>query len=168
MTEKSLEPTGGGPAHRWVEAGVALFMVLLGVIVIIGSAQVGIGWGPEGPRSGFFPFYLGVLIIGASVANFARAFLEMDREQLFADWGQLAQVVSVVIPTTVYVLAVPWIGIYLASALLIAVFMKWFGRYGTGLTLALALGVPAIAYVLFEKWFLVPLPKGPIEDLLGL
>ena len=75
---------------------------------------------------------------------------------------------SVVIPTTVYVLVVPWIGIYVASALLIAVFMKWFGRYGWGLTLTIALGVSVITYVMFEKWFLVPLPKGPIEDLLGL
>ena len=75
---------------------------------------------------------------------------------------------SVVIPTTVYVLAVPWIGIYVASMLLLAVFMKWLGRYGWGLTLAIAVGVPVIFYVMFEKWFLVPLPKGPLEDLLGL
>jgi hypothetical protein len=46
--------------------------------------------------------------------------------------------------------------------------MKWLGRYGWGLVAALAIGVPAVAYVMFEKWFLVPLPKGPIEDLLGL
>ena len=169
MTDKSLEPaTGSGPSHRWVEAGVAVFLGLLGAIVIVGSLQVGIGWGPEGPKSGFFPFYLGVVIVAASAANLARVLIEGDREQLFADWGQLAQVMSVVIPTTVYVLAVPWIGIYVASMLLIVVFMKWLGRYGWGLTLAIAVGVPAIVYVIFEKWFLIPLPKGPLEDLLGL
>ena len=168
MTERSLEPVSGGPSHRWVEAGVAVLMALLGVIIIIGSMQVGIGWGPEGPKSGFFPFYLGVIIIGASAANLARAFIDGDPDQLFADWGQLTQVMSVVIPTTVYVLAVPWLGLYLASMLLIGVFMKWLGRYDWSLTLAIAIGVPAIAYVIFEKWFLIPLPKGPIEDLLGL
>ena len=46
--------------------------------------------------------------------------------------------------------------------------MKWLGRYGWALTLAVAIGVPVLAYLMFEKWFLVPLPKGPIEDLLGL
>jgi hypothetical protein len=46
--------------------------------------------------------------------------------------------------------------------------MKWFGRYGWALTLGIAVGIPAITYLLFEKWFLIPLPKGPIEDLLGL
>jgi hypothetical protein len=161
-------PQARGPLHRWVETGVALFMVLFGVIVIVGSLQVGIGWGPEGPKAGFFPFYLGVFIIGASVANAARALLEIDRDMLFADWDQLGQVVSVVIPTTIYVFIIPWIGIYLASSLLIAAFMKWFGRYGWALTLAIAVIVPVITYLMFEKWFLVPLPKGPIEDLLGL
>ena len=167
MTERS-EPASGGPTQRWVEGGVAVLMAVLGVIIIIGSMQVGIGWGPEGPKSGFFPFYLGVTIIGASAANLVRAFIDYDPDQLFADWGQLTQVMAVVIPTTVYVLSVPWLGLYLASMLLIGVFMKWLGRYGWGLTLAIAIGVPAVAYVIFEKWFLIPLPKGPIEDLLGL
>ena len=158
----------GGPSQRWVEAGVAVLMALFGFIVIAGSLQVGIGWGPEGPKSGFFPFYLGIVIVGASAVNLMRALVEIERDRLFADWDQLGQVISVVIPTTIYVLAVPWIGIYVASALLIALFMKWFGRYGWGLTLGIAVAIPAITYLLFEKWFLIPLPKGPIEDLLGL
>ena len=168
MTDTTSRTSGRGPAHRWVEAGVAVAMVLFGFIVIAGSFQVGIGWGPEGPKSGFFPFYLGVIIIGASVVNLFRAVVEIEPDRLFADWDQLGQVVSVIIPSTVYVLVVPWIGIYVASMLLIALFMKWFGRYGWGLTLGVAVGIPAITYLLFEKWFLIPLPKGPIEDLLGL
>ena|SRR5690349_5451033 len=161
-------PQARGPRHRLVEIGVALFMALFGAIVIAGSMHVGIGWGPEGPKSGFFPFYLGVVIVAASVANMARAYAESEPDAVFADWDQLRQVVSVVIPTAVYVLIIPWLGIYLASFLLIAVFMKWLGRYGWGLTLAIAVAVPVITYLMFEKWFLVPLPKGPIEDLLGL
>jgi putative tricarboxylic transport membrane protein len=159
---------GAGPRQRSVEAGVAIAMMLFGIVVILGSLQVGIGWGPEGPKSGFFPFYLGALILAASAANLARVLVEGDPQAVFADWSQLYQVVSVVIPTTAYVFAVPWLGIYLSSMLLIALFMKWFGRYGWGLTLAIAFGIPAVTYVLFEKWFLIPLPKGPIEDLLGL
>ena len=168
MADTTSQAGGRGPSHRWVEAGVAVLMALFGFVVIAGSMQVGIGWGAEGPKSGFFPFYLGVVIVAASAVNLARAVVEIDRERLFADWEQLVQVISVVIPTTVYVLIVPWIGIYVASALLIALFMKWFGRYGWSLTLAIAVAVPAITYLLFEKWFLIPLPKGPIEDLLGL
>jgi hypothetical protein len=32
---------------------------------------------------------------------------------------------------------------------------------------AVAVGVPVVTFVIFEKWFLVPLPKGPIEEYLG-
>jgi putative tricarboxylic transport membrane protein len=168
MTDSTSEARPGGPKHRWVEVGVALATALFGVIVIWGSLQVGIGWGAEGPKAGFFPFYLGVMIIGASTANLIRAAADVDRDRLFADWDQLAQVVSVVIPTAVYVLIIPWIGIYVASALMIGVFMKWFGRYGWSLAVAIAFAIPMVAYMLFEKWFQIPLPKGPIEDLLGL
>jgi hypothetical protein len=77
-------------------------------------------------------------------------------------------VVSVVIPTTIYVFAVPWTGIYLSSLILIAVFMRWLGRYGIAMCATVSIGVTVATFLMFEKWFLVPLPKGPIEDWLGL
>jgi hypothetical protein len=46
--------------------------------------------------------------------------------------------------------------------------MKWLGRYDWGRTVALSIAVPLITYFMFERWFLVPLPKGPIEEWLGL
>ena len=82
--------------------------------------------------------------------------------------GAITSVVSVVIPTTIYVFAVPWTGIYLASLILIAVFMKWLGRYNIAMCAAVAVSVTVATYLMFEKWFLVPLPKGPIEDFFGL
>jgi hypothetical protein len=57
---------------------------------------------------------------------------------------------------------------YLSSGLLIGVFMKWIGRYNWLLVLAVSIGVPVVTFIMFERWFLVPLPKGPIEDWLGL
>ena len=74
---------------------------------------------------------------------------------------------SVVVPTAIYVAAIPWIGIYVASAVLIGAFMRWFGRYGWLLVLAVSIGMPLVTFVVFERWFLVPLPKGPIEEYLG-
>ena len=158
---------GDGPSHRWTEISVGAIIALLGLITIIGSLKVGIGWGAEGPKSGFFPFYLGVTIILASVLNLVAAATESS-QKVFADWSQLVSVVSVVIPTTIYVFAVPWTGIYLASLILIAVFMKWLGRYSIAMCAAVSVGVVVATYLMFEKWFLVPLPKGPIEDWLGL
>jgi hypothetical protein len=160
-------PGGTGPSHRGVELGVAIATALFGAIVIVGSLQVGIGWGAEGPKSGFFPFYIGLMIVIASVVNLFQAFVTRTGG-VFADWAQLWQVLSVVIPSIIYVVAIPWIGIYVASVLLIAAFMIKIGRYGALFSSALALAIMIATYLIFEKWFLVPLPKGPIEDILGL
>ena len=70
-------------------------------------------------------------------------------------------------PTAIYVATIPFIGIYITSAVLIGFFMRWLGRYGWGLVLAISIAIPVITFVVFERWFLVPLPKGPIEEYLG-
>lgn len=168
MTEHSQTSGKDGPTHWSVEVSVALTTMAFGALIIYGSLQVGIGWGIEGPRAGFFPFYVSLMIVGASVINLARIIVGGRSGKLFATWGQLRQVLSVVIPTTVYVAAIPFIGIYVSSMILIAVFMKWLGKYSWGLALLVAIGTPLVFYVLFEKWFLISLPKGPIEDLLNL
>lgn len=168
MTDNSDEAgPPGGPRQRRVEMAVAGIVAALGIVTIVGSLKVGIGWGAEGPQSGFFPFWIGLILVLASVVNFARA-RRSAGGGLFAEWGQIRQVLKVVWPTALYVAAIPWLGIYVASALLIAGFMRWIGRYGWLLTLAISIGLPALAYVTFERWFLVPLPKGPLEELLGL
>jgi ABC-type protease/lipase transport system fused ATPase/permease subunit len=153
-----------GPAQRSVEVGVTIAIALFGLIIIVGSLDVGIGWGAEGPKSGFFPFYLGVIIIAASAVNLVEA-ARKSGEKTFADWSQLRKVLAITIPTTIYVAVIPWTGVYVSSLLLIAVFMMWLGPlYAVALAAIIMLAI----YLTFEKWFLVPLPKGPIEDFFGL
>jgi len=167
MSDPSQAPGSLGPRQRLVETVVALAIGALGVVAMIGSLQVGIGWGLEGPKSGFFPFWIGAIVVLASAVNVVRA-LAIPRDRLFAEWSQLAQVRKVVIPMAIYVAAVPWLGIYVSSALLIAGFMRWLGRYGWLVTVIVSVALPVLIYVTFENWFLVPLPKGPLEDWLGL
>ena len=156
-----------GPSHRIVELGVAGLMIAFALAVIAGSMRVGFRWAFDGPQPGFFPFYVGLFILGSSIANFVQAWMERSNGRLFAEWGQLGTVMSVVVPAAVYVALVPWLGIYASSALLIGLFMKWLGRYGWGMVLLIGIGVPVATFIVFERWFLVPLPKGPIEGLLG-
>jgi hypothetical protein len=167
MSTPPDESPSAGPRQHLVEMGVAAFFILLGVIAVIGSLRVGTGWGAEGPKSGFFPFWIGLIVIGTGAYNLGRAYTHGSRK-VFASWHQIAQVLKVVLPLTIYVGAVPWLGIYVASALLIAGFMRWIGRYGWLLTAAISIGLPIVVYVTFEIWFLVPLPKGPLEEMLGL
>ena len=159
--------SNAGPTHRMVEAGVTLLIALFGVIVIAGSLKAGINWGAEGPRAGFFPFYIGIFIVVSSAINLWNGLREGD-DGLFAEWGQLRQVMSVVVPTAIYVGAMPFTGLYVASAGFIAWLMRWLGKYPWVTVLAVAIGMPIVTYFFFERWFLVPLPKGPIEEWLGL
>jgi hypothetical protein len=157
-----------GPGHRSVELATAALMAVFALIVIGGSMQVGFRWASDGPQAGFFPFYIGLFILGASIVNFWHSWSDIPRERTFASWSQLVQVLSVVVPSVIYVVLVAWIGMYVASMLLIGVFMKWLGRYGWAMVLPIAIGVPVITFIVFERWFLVPLPKGPVEEWLGL
>ena len=166
MNGAAGEAGGKGPSHQLVEMGVAAFTGLMAAVTIGGSLWVGIGWGVEGPRAGFFPFYVGLALAAASLFNFAAA-IPIARGKIFAEWTQLRHVVSVFVPTAVYVGLIPFVGIYVSSALLIGAFMKWLGHYSWLSTVLVAVGVPLLIFFLFEEWFLVPLPKGPVEALFG-
>ena len=159
--------SNAGPTHRMVEAGVTLLIAVFGVIVIAGSMKAGVNWGAEGPRAGFFPFYIGIFIVASSAINLWNGLRE-DNDGLFAEWGQLRQVLSVVIPTAIYVGSIPFTGLYVASIVFIAWFMRWLGKYPWLTVLAISLGMPIVTYFIFERWFMVPLPKGPVEEWLGL
>lgn len=158
-----------GPGQRGPEAGVALFLVLLGALVIMDSLRVGIGWADDGPRSGYFPFYIGLLLIASAGWVLLRQLWRWKApDKLFAEREQLSGVFAVLVPMLVYAALIAGIGIYVSSALLIGYFMRRHGRYGWAATLAVAIGVPLFFWAVFERWFLVLLPKGPLEHLLGL
>ena len=122
-------------------------MALFAAIVIVGSLQVGIGWGAEGPRAGFFPFYISLIILISSAINLVRRRAAKARGALFADWGQLRQVLAVVVPTAIYVSRSSRASASTCRpALLIGVFMRWLGRYRWVTVLAIAIGVPLVTY----------------------
>jgi putative tricarboxylic transport membrane protein len=154
---------------RWPEVAVAVFLLAIAGLVIKDSLRIGIGWSDDGPKSGYFPFYIGLALALSSGFVLIKQLIAWRRtEEAFAERSQLAQVVSVLVPMVIYVALIAWLGIYLASFILIAYFMKKHGGYRWVLTLAVALGVPLAFFLVFEKWFLVLLPKGPIERMLGM
>lgn len=168
MSTKSLDEKKRDVGTRWPELAVALLLMAVAVLVITDSIRVGTGWADDGPRSGYFPFYIGCLLLGASGWVFLGQLWRWRREDpAFAERAQVALVMSVFVPMVAYVGAIYLIGIYVASALLIGYFMRRYGAYGWGPTVAVGAGVPLVFFLIFERWFLVPLAKGPIERLLG-
>jgi hypothetical protein len=150
---------------------VAALFFIFGAVVIVDSVRLGFGWQEvHGPRPGYFPFYIGLLICIASVVNFARALLLLkgERNKTFVQVGQLGLVLTVLIPTALFAALVTWIGIYASAVLFIGFFMSWLGKYAWWKVIPVSIGTVIVFYLVFEIWFKVPLPKGPIESLLGL
>jgi len=152
---------------RWPEVAVAVLLQLIAVLVIIDSRRVGIDWADDGPRAGYFPFYVGLLLFAAATWILIKALRSWKQTEQFAERGQIALVIAMFVPMVLYVFAIQFLGIYLASIGLIAYFMRRHGKYSLPLTAAVSLGVPLLLFLVFERWFLVPLPKGPIEQWLG-
>ena len=172
-------PAGGGDAadgpqvpaltQRWPELAVAGGLMLLAAIDIVDSVRVGTGWAEDGPKAGYFPFYIGLILFGASGWVFFRTLAKW--KQLggsFFTRQEFGGVWAVLWPSVVYVALMPWSGLYVASALLIGFFMRRHGRYGWLATVSVSIGVTIVFYLVFERWFLVPLPKGPLEAAMNL
>jgi hypothetical protein len=151
---------------RAADLTTALVLMLVGGVVLYDALRLGIGWGTDGPRSGFFPFWLALIMVACCGAIAVRA-LGRDRTQSFATTSQLGSVGRVLAPAVGLVVAMQWLGLYVASALYIAVYMRWIGGHRWVTVTALALGIPLVTFLVFEKWFLVPMPKGPLEAWLG-
>jgi putative tricarboxylic transport membrane protein len=154
---------------RGPELLVAGVLLLLAVLVISDSLRVGIGWAPDGPRAGYFPFYIGLGLAGTAVALLASQLLRWRQDQrVFAENSQLASVWMVFWPMVAYVGLITLLGIYASSVLLILYFMRRHGRFGWLASVLTSLIVMACIFGVFELWFMVPLPKGPLEALVGL
>lgn len=156
----------GPVTTRTMELVTAGVLIVIGATVMWDSARIGAGWDSNGPRPGYFPFYIGLLILASSAATLVGAIITGNR-RTFVGYAGLRSVLSVLIPTAVYGVAIAFLGIYAASAVFIAYFMIRMGDFPWPTVGGVSLGVPIALFLLFEVWFLVPLPKGPIEALLG-
>ncbi len=161
-------PAGPTVAMWRVELAVAGLLALVGAVVMADSWRVGIGWGVEGPQAGFFPFYVGLILLASAATTLAVNLAPALRpRESFVDRAALGRVVSVLVPAAVFVAAANWLGLYAPAALLIAFFMRVHGGFRLAPALGLGAAVALVLFATFELWLLVPLPKGPIETALG-
>jgi hypothetical protein len=155
--------------QKGAEIVVAALFLLAGAVVVYDSMRLGARWAEDGPEAGYFPFIVGVIMCVASSINLVAVFgWARGMDQPFVETGQLKLVLSVLVPSAVYVGLIGWLGIYVASILFIAFFMRWLGKYDWWKLAAVSVGNSVFFFVIFEIWFRIPLPKGPIENWLGL
>jgi len=149
-----------------VDAVVAAVLFVLGAVVVVQARALGAGWTSDGPGSGYFPFYIGLILCIASAGILYQALVSKKRDtRAFVDREQFVRVLSVFVPAIFYVLAIVFIGIYIASAIYIAVFMIVLGKYPAWKAALIGVLVSAAFFAMFEVWFKVPLYKGSLDPL---
>lgn len=155
-----------GVATNVVEAVVAAIVLVVGIVVVIQSRELGAGWTTDGPGSGYFPFYIGLIVSVSSAFLLYQAVFGKNRNtDIFVDTKQLKLVLSVLVPAMVYVLFVQFLGLYVASAIYIALFMIVMGKYSWLRSVIAAVAVNTWFFLMFEVWFKVPLYKGSLGPL---
>ena len=169
-TPENEETSLGVVSNRTMDIVVALALMVVAAVVMFESYRLGAGWAKDvGPDSGYFPFYVALFMFVASGITLVRQLFlrRADPDDVFIARHELVMVLQVLIPMTVFVILSVYIGIYISTALFIGFFMIWHGHYPLYKTVPVAIGVPIALFIIFEIWFLVPLPKGPFEAWLG-
>lgn len=164
MADVSPPISERGVSRRLVETLVSLFLMGLAALALWDSYGRGAGW-DGGPENGFFPARVAWILAIAAVATLVSAFRR--EESVFVTYGQLRLVAQVFVPLALYVLAIEFLGIYVASAGFMALFMVMLGSFRWWQTALAVVLVPLVVFWVFEQQFRVPLPKGPIEAALG-
>ena len=169
MSSNESTPEDGGPVlakNATLDAVVSALLFVVGVVLVTEARRLGAGWTSDGPGAGYFPFYIGLILCISSVAIFYGALFGKARDSgPFVDRLQLSRVLSVLLPAIGYVLAVEFVGLYVASAAYIALFMIILGKYSVAKSVLIGVSVNALFFAMFEVWFKVPLYKGSLDPL---
>jgi len=163
------EPQGSHlVSNRTMEIVTAIFFLVGSGIVIADALRLGISWNFDGPAAGYVPFYIAIFMGIASLINLVKAFMNKEAgRETFVSTTAFGKVLLVLLPLAVYVFSIQFVGIYVASAVYIALFMWWFGDYPVYKAVPVAAAISFFFFMMFEVWFLTPLPKGPLEAALG-
>jgi putative tricarboxylic transport membrane protein len=153
---------------RTVETVVYLLLMALALLLAFDNWRTGMGWASDGPQAGYFPFYLSVILAAASLYGLASIFMSrLDEGKVFVTRDQLRRVMQVSVPTFLFCLFTQWLGIYVASFLLIAGFMWMVGRIALWKSLLTSFVFSMAMFITFDIAFDVIMPKGPLEALFG-
>jgi hypothetical protein len=171
VVDDPTAPEPDSPAVTSVAAADAVTsLLLLALAVTLGwdNWRTGVSWDSTGPQPGYFPFYLSVILGGASVYSLITSFVSRrEAAETFVTRAQLRRVMAVFVPTLLFCLATQFLGLYVASFLLIAGFMALVGRIAWWKSLLTAFAFTAIMFVTFDIAFDVIMPKGPLEAAFG-
>ena len=149
---------------------IAVYLMLLAFAALFGfdNWRTGMSWEADGPQAGYFPFYLSVVLGIASLYGLVyKLLMETGSGVTFVTGEQLRRVMQVFVPTLLFCVFMQWLGLYVASFILIAGFMGIVGRIAWWKSLTTAFLFSLIMFLTFDIAFDVIMPKGPLEAAFG-
>lgn len=157
----------------WAETVVALATLAYGLTIVWGATEFGIGWDSSGPEPGAFPFYTGTLVALASLATLALTWGKRLRSQgalseVVLDGERIGRIASFFLPIVGFVILCATVGMYVATVVYLVFAMRFQGGFSWARTLAVSIGAVVFFYLALERFFQIPLMKGPLEAMLGL
>jgi hypothetical protein len=165
------EPPDDSPAvagQRKVEVITLALTLAFALLMAYDNWRTGIAWESTGPQAGYFPFWVSVILGGACVWGLVTELRKWrEPDEPFVRRNQFKRVLQVFFPTLLYVPVTQWLGLYVASFLLIAGFMIFIGHLKAWKSILTAFVFSALMFATFEVAFDVIMPKGPLEQLFG-
>jgi len=142
---------------------VAAIILAIGLVIGFDAVRLGYGWGMEGPKPGFFPFILAVIIIFGCLVIIWQAIRAKESPKSrkpLAPAAALKPLLTVLLPAVGMLLLTEVVGLYVSAILYLVGYIRWVGRFSWVTTLLIGILVPIAFYILFEKIFLIPMPMG--------
>ena len=150
---------------------IGLIFVSLGVAWKATELPVGI-LPKEGPGGGFLPFWLSLGIAAVSLMVLIQSLLSSRRDKsdtagagVFMSREGLGDLMRVGLPGMIMILLIGVISVYFSAALFIFYCLFLVGGHNLKTSLGVSIGVPVVVYYIFEKFLIIPLPKGYAEFL---
>ncbi len=156
------------PIARTRNVDIVVSLLILALAVLFGwdAVSIGASWSDDGPQAGYFPFYLSIIMGGGALYGLVAAIREKSRGS-FVTREQFSRVMQVFVPTVVFCILTQFLGLYVASFLLVGGFMWWIGDIAAWKSILVAFVFTIVMFLTFEIAFNVIMPKGPLEAAFG-
>jgi Tripartite tricarboxylate transporter TctB family len=150
-----------------MEIATACLLLAAGVAVVFGALEYQIGWDDAGPQPGYFPFFIGLIIVVSSLGVLGQTIARRRPDEVFWNASQARRVAAFFLPIVAFVVLSLALGLYVATALYLIGAMVLQGGYRLPFATLIGAGTAVSFFVLFEILFKQPLLKGPVEAFFG-
>jgi hypothetical protein len=150
-----------------MEIATACVLLAIGAAVVLGALEYQIGWDDAGPQPGYFPFFVGLIIVASSLGVLGQTIVRRRPAEAFWNASQARRVAAFFLPIVAFVVVSPALGLYVATALYLIGAMALQGGYRLPFAVLVGAGTAVSFFILFEILFKQPLLKGPVEAFFG-